>query len=174
MVFVTLFLYWQVPYPTGHNLYGSIERKINWTELNAHFCPYKCQFCSWSLQNVFEGMNLKFCKITHLKHFLPGAILIMLKRTMKVVVSWLQFKIQWIVLASLRTQTGLLFPHIPIHYGGYRSYIPCGSRSFESSNTARPIAPLKKLPTFEICKPKWKYVDQIAYFASYKPNRNDM
>ena len=48
------------------------------------------------------------------------------------------------------------------------------SISFESSNTARPIAPLKKLPTLEICKSKWKYVDQIAYLESYKPNRNDM
>jgi len=38
-----------------------------------------------------------------LKQFLPGAILITLKRTMKVGVRWLQFQIQWIVLASLRT-----------------------------------------------------------------------
>jgi len=38
-----------------------------------------------------------------LKLFLSGEILIVLKRTMKVGVSWLQFQIQWIVLASLRT-----------------------------------------------------------------------
>jgi len=25
MIFVTLFMYWQVPYPTGHNPYGSNE-----------------------------------------------------------------------------------------------------------------------------------------------------
>jgi hypothetical protein len=30
MTFVTLTLYWQVPYPTGHNPYGSNECKINW------------------------------------------------------------------------------------------------------------------------------------------------
>jgi hypothetical protein len=108
----------------------------------------------------------------HLKQFLPGVILIVLKRTMKVGVSWLQCQIQWIVLVSLRTQPELSFPHIPIHYGGYRSYIPCGSKSSESSYMARPTALLKKVPAFVICKPKWKYVDQIAYFASYKPNRN--
>jgi len=30
MIFVTLFLYWQVPYSMGHNPYGSNECKINW------------------------------------------------------------------------------------------------------------------------------------------------
>jgi len=30
MIFVTLILYWPVPYPTGHNPYGSNEWKTNW------------------------------------------------------------------------------------------------------------------------------------------------
>jgi len=37
MIFVTLFLYWQVPYPTGHNPKGSNERKINWIEKKTLF-----------------------------------------------------------------------------------------------------------------------------------------
>lgn len=39
MIFVTLlyFMYWQVPYLTGHNPYGSNKRKINW---NCAFLVY--------------------------------------------------------------------------------------------------------------------------------------
>jgi len=41
MIFVTLFLYWQVPYPTGHNPYGSNEHKINWNWNTMHVLETK-------------------------------------------------------------------------------------------------------------------------------------
>ena len=75
-------------------IYSCSNSMLIFFYFNAHFFPFKCQFCSWSFHNVFKGLNLRICKIMLLKQSLPGAILIVLKRTMKTGVRWLQFQIQ--------------------------------------------------------------------------------
>ena len=68
MIFVTLFLYWQVPYRTGHNPYGSNECKINWNwKLKLKLWQYKMfliAISSMAIENLFpEKMCRNFQRI---------------------------------------------------------------------------------------------------------------
>ena len=79
MRFVILFLYWRVPYQTGHKPYGSNERKINWNwnSSSDHWgSPYNCaqiwtspvNVYSWKLKVVKVGVILYWNE--HGRHFI--------------------------------------------------------------------------------------------------------